>query len=160
MSGVRVSRGRVLPLLPVATFRPAVARPTAGPRATPSAAPPTHVDGADETPPRRRGPGRSLVAPPCTPAVATAGGSGILSLRVQLGSDAPSLSPSPRRPQRSLLAPTALAAAVPLPGGGMILRCRQAHASARLRRPPTPLMLDGGARPRTRAAVAAAAAAA
>jgi len=140
-SGVRAAGGRV-------PTRPTPARPTA------------HGDGADGTPPRRVGPGRVLVAPPCTPAVASAGGRGILSLRVRLRSEPPSLPPSPRCPPRSLLAATALAAAVPLPGGGMLFRPRPARASARLRRPPAPLLVGGVERPRTRAAVAAAAAAA
>ena len=140
-SGVRAARGQV---------------PTWSTPAGPTA----RGDGADGTPPRRGGPGRALVAPPCTPAVATAGGRGILSLRVRPGSEPPSLPPSPRRPPRSLLAATALAAAVPLPGGGMLFRPRPARVSARLRRPPAPLLVGGVERPRTRAAVAAAAAAA
>jgi len=158
--GVRATRGPARPLLPAAACRPAPARPTASPRATPSAALLVPVNGADGTPPRRGGPGRALVAPPCTPAVATAGGGGILSRRVGMGAAAPSLPPSRHRLPRSLLAATALAAAVPLPGGGLLFRSRPSRATARQRRPPARLLVGGGARLRTRAAVAAAAAAA
>jgi len=131
-----------------------------GPTRSTSGGPTAHGDGTDGTPTRREGSGRPLMAPPCTPAVATAGGRGILSLRVRLGSGHPSLPPSPRRPPRSLLAATALAAAVPLPGGGTLFRPHPARTSARRRRSPAPLLVCGFERPRIRAAVAAAAAAA
>jgi len=159
-AGVRAARGPVRPLLPAAACRPAPAGPTASPRATPSAAVLAPVTGADETPPRRGGLGRAIVAPLCTPAVATAGGGGILRRRVWMGAAAPSLPPSRPHLSRLLLAATALVAAVPLPGLGLLFRPRRSRAAARQRRLPAQLLVGGGGRPRTRPAVAAAAAAA
>ena len=170
------------PTLPPARFTPRSAgvvadgaRKTLASAIAAASSPRAGAGAAPCTPPRRATLGRSMGAPPSTPAVALTGagaacglpvvGAAVARFRRGGGRKAqPSrrtpLPPPPLPPPDLLLADTVLVAAVPLPGGGLLFRPRLARA----RTPPPPSLAEvpvvGPARPRTGAAVAAAAAAA